>query len=164
MAAAPSAAEIKTSTDTGTGSARNSRKDTGTGVGFWTAKIAMTIENASARKTISCDTSSPFAAQTGHEKKTLAYQSPSRPAQTAWAVARRRDPAAVLASAARAAVADRECRTRCGRSPDVVRVAQLCDCTLRSGPLWSLRSLKSEVRSQKSDRCTGCPSRAVDAC
>ena len=61
IAAAPSATEISTSTEAATGGEWNVKNDTSTGAVFETAKTAMTIENASARKTISCDTGLPIA-------------------------------------------------------------------------------------------------------
>ena len=56
ITSAPSAAEMSTSTETAVVTGPNVRKLTGTDVEFCTAKIAITIENASARKTVSCDT------------------------------------------------------------------------------------------------------------
>ena len=56
MASAPNAAEIRTRTETATVSGPKVRNVTATGAEFWTANKAITIENASARKTMTCDT------------------------------------------------------------------------------------------------------------
>src|SRR5207253_1337851 len=60
---------------------------------------------------------------------------PKRLARSEQGVVRPHDPAVAPAFAARAADADRECRTRCAHSPGVEMVVQLYDYILRSAPL-----------------------------